>query len=662
MINGKQRVVIENVQPEINHGKFAIKRIAGEKVRVTADVYADGHDQILAYLLFRKKGEQKWQKIGMQFVVNDQWQGTFTVNETGIYEYTIEAMVDHLSTWWKDIQKKVQSNQNILVDLKSGISLLTKSALKIKETDKKTAIQQMIALLQTGEPQDRLVKNLEENLDTVFLQKYPVQSHITRYQKTLRVTVDRKRAGFSAWYEIFPRSCSTNPGCHGTLQDCLNRIPEIAQMGFNVLYFPPIHPIGITHRKGKNNSIIAHENEPGSPWAIGNETGGHTVIHPQLGSFSDFKQIIQKAREYGMEVALDLAFQCSPDHPYVREHPEWFRWRVDGTIQYAENPPKKYEDIVPFNFETGHWQDLWEELKNVSLFWIKKGIKIFRVDNPHTKPFLFWEWLITLIKEKYPDVIFLSEAFTRPKIMYRLAKIGFTQSYTYFTWRNTKHELSEYLTELTQTEVKEYFRPNFWPNTPDILSEYLQADGPPAFIVRFILAATLSSSYGIYAPPFERFINQPIPGKEEYHDSEKYELKHWLPEEVKESTRDLFATINRIREENPEFQQTNNIRFLPVENNQLLYFAKFNQTGTDAILVIINLDPNYTQSGWVKVPLYELDISPEQSFLVQDLLGGGQYIWQGEYNYVELNPHILPAHILKIRKNLKKENQFDYFS
>ncbi|MDD3655300.1 MAG: alpha-1,4-glucan--maltose-1-phosphate maltosyltransferase [Atribacterota bacterium] len=661
-LNGKQRVVIENVQPEINHGQFAIKRIEGEKVKVSADIYADGHEQVQSYLLFRKKEEKYWQKNTMEFIVNDFWQGEFTVNEPGIYEYTIEAMVDHLTTWWKDIQKKATGSDNLTVDLKNGLSLLAEVVLKIEEADKKVAIQKLITLIQRGENQEEIIKLLKKELNKEFLKKYPLPNHITHYDKNLRVIVDRKRAGFSAWYELFPRSCSSKPGAHGTFRDCLNWIPEIANMGFNVLYFPPIHPIGETHRKGKNNTILANSDDPGSPWAIGNKTGGHIAIHPRLGRLEDFQEVIKKAQEYGMEIALDLAFQCSPDHPYIKEHPEWFRWRVDGTIQYAENPPKKYEDIVPFNFETENWRGLWEELKNIVMFWIKQGIKIFRVDNPHTKPFLFWEWLINLVKKDYPEVIFLSEAFTRPKVMYRLAKLGFTQSYTYFTWRNTKQELTDYLIELTQTQVREYFRPNFWPNTPDILSEYLQTDGNPAFIIKFILAATLSSNYGIYGPPYERFINKPLPGKEEYYNSEKYEIKNWLSEEVKENIRDLFATINRIREENSEFHQTNNIQFLPVENNQLLYFAKFNEERNNAILVVINLDPYYTQSGWVKVPLYELGIPPEQSFLAHDLLGGGQYVWQGEYNYVELNPYVLPAHIIKIKKYLKRENQFDYFN
>ena len=597
-------------------------------------------------------------------IAKDLWQGEFTVTELGIYEYTIEALVDHLATWWEDIQKKATGGDNLTVDLKCGLSLLAKIINEVEETGKKAAIQKLVTLIQKGEKkeQEETLKLLEKELGSEFLKRYHLPDHVTRYDKTLRIAVDRKRAGFSAWYELFPRSCSAKPGVHGTFQDCLNWIPEIASMGFNVLYFPPIHPIGKTHRKGKNNAIVANADDPGSPWAIGSEIGGHTAIHPELGSLTDFREVVKKAEEYGMEIALDIAFQCSPDHPYIKEHPEWFRWRVDGTIQYAENPPKKYEDIVPFNFETEHWKELWEELKNIVLFWIKEGVKIFRVDNPHTKPFLFWEWLISLIKEDYPEVIFLSEAFTRPKVMYRLAKLGFTQSYTYFTWRNTKQEYTDYLNELAHTQLKEYFRPNFWPNTPDILSEYLQTGGAPAFIIRFLLAATLSSNYGIYGPPYERFISTPLPGKEEYCDSEKYELKHWLPDEVKESTRELFTTVNRIREENSEFQRTDNIRFLTVENNQLLYFAKFNDEENDAILVVINLDPNYTQSGWIKVPLYELGISEEQTFLAHDLLGGGQYIWQGEYNYVELNPHILPAHIIKIKRHLKKEDQFDYFS
>jgi len=576
-------VVIEYVQPEIDGGYFPIKRIIGERVKVTANIFADGHDQVRATLLFRKQGKEKWQFSPMNFVGNDQWSGEFTVEEIGIYEYTIEGWVD------------------------------------------------------------------------------PLKNHKTRYPKELKVIVDRKKALFSAWYELFPRSCSPEINQHGTFLDCEKILPDIAHLGFDILYFPPIHPIGKTYRKGKNNTITTQKGDPGSPWAIGDETGGHMAIHPQLGSLNDLHRLIKKAKEYGIEIALDLAFQCSQDHPYIKTHPEWFRWRADGTIQYAENPPKKYEDIVPFDFETAHWQELWEEFKKITLYWIEQGIKIFRVDNPHTKPFLFWEWLIGQVKTQYPEIIFLAEAFTRPKVMYHLAKIGFTQSYTYFTWRNTKHELMEYLNELTNTQVKEYFRPNFWPNTPDILSEYLQLGDRPVFFIRFILAAILSSNYGIYGPPYERFINQVISGKEEYLNSEKYEIKQWKNEDIKESTRDFISRINRIRRENPALQMTNNLKFYHVDNDNLLYFGKSSEDLSDIILIVVNLDPHYTQSGWVQVPLSEMGIEPDQPFLAQDLLGGDQYIWRGEYNYVELNPQVLPAHILKIKKRLKRETDFDYF-
>lgn len=576
-------MVIEYVQPEIDGVYFPIKRIIGERVKVTADIFTDGYDQVRATLLFRKQGKEKWQFSPMNFVGNDRWSGEFTVEEIGIYEYTIEGWVD------------------------------------------------------------------------------PLKNHKIRYPKELKVIVDRKKALFSAWYELFPRSCSPEINQHGTFLDCEKILPDIAHLGFDILYFPPIHPIGKTYRKGKNNAITTQKGDPGSPWAIGDETGGHMAIHPQLGSLNDLHRLIKKAKEYGIEIALDLTFQCSQDHPYIKTHPEWFRWRADGTIQYAENPPKKYEDIVPFDFETAHWQELWEELKKITLYWIEQGIKIFRVDNPHTKPFLFWEWLIGQVKTQYPEIIFLAEAFTRPKVMYHLAKIGFTQSYTYFTWRNTKHELIEYLNELTNTRVKEYFRPNFWPNTPDILSEYLQLGDRPAFFIRFILAAILSSNYGIYGPPYERFINQVISGKEEYLNSEKYEIKQWKNEDIKESTRDFISRINRIRRENPALQMTNNLKFYHVDNDNLLYFGKSSEDLSDIILIVVNLDPHYTQSGWVQVPLSEMGIEPDQPFLAQDLLGGDQYIWRGEYNYVELNPQVLPAHILKIKKRLKRETDFDYF-
>ena len=653
-------MVIEHVQPEIDGAYFPIKRIIGEKVKVTADVFADGHDQIRATLLFRKLGKEKWQFSPMNFVGNDRWSGEFTVEEIGIYEYTIEGWVNHLITWLKDIQKRFQAQEKIKIDILSGIPLLERLTQQITSKEGKY-IRQLITGLKEEEHPEKLMVILQDKLLAVIIEENPLKNHKTRYPMELKVIVDRKKALFSAWYELFPRSCSPEINQHGTFLDCENILPDIANLGFDILYFPPIHPIGKTHRKGKNNAITNQKGDPGSPWAIGDETGGHMAIHPQLGSLNDLHRLIKKAKEYGIEIALDLAFQCSRDHPYIKTHPEWFRWRSDGTIQYAENPPKKYEDIVPFDFETDHWQELWQELKKITLYWIEQGIKIFRVDNPHTKPFLFWEWLIGQVKEKYPEVIFLSESFTRPKVMYHLAKIGFTQSYTYYTWRNTKYELTEYLNELSNTPIKEYFRPNFWPNTPDILSEYLQLGNRPAFFIRFILAATLSSNYGIYGPPYERFTNQAVSGKEKYLNSEKYEIKQWKNEDIKESTRDFISRINQIRRENPALQMTNNLKFYHVDNDNLLYFGKVSEDLSDIILIIVNLDPHYTQSGWVQVPLSAMGIEPDQPFLAQDLLGDGQYIWQGEYNYVELNPNILPAHILKIKKKLKKETDFDYF-
>jgi len=436
-------VVIEHVQPEIDGAYFPIKRIIGEKVKVTADVFADGHDQIRATLLFRKLGKEKWQFSPMNFVGNDRWSGEFTVEEIGIYEYTIEGWVNHLITWLKDIQKRFQAQEKIKIDILSGIPLLERLTQQITSKEGKY-IRQLITGLKEEEHPEKLMVILQDKLLAVIIEENPLKNHKTRYPMELKVIVDRKKALFSAWYELFPRSCSPEINQQGTFLDCEKILPDIANLGFDILYFPPIHPIGKTHRKGKNNAITTQKGDPGSPWAIGDETGGHMAIHPQLGNLNDFHRLIEKAKEYGIEIALDLAFQCSRDHPYIKTHPEWFRWRSDGTIQYAENPPKKYEDIVPFDFETDHWQELWQELKKITLYWIEQGIKIFRVDNPHTKPFVFWEWLIGQVKEKYPEVIFLSESFTRPKVMYHLAKIGFTQSYNYFTWRNTKYELTEY--------------------------------------------------------------------------------------------------------------------------------------------------------------------------------------------------------------------------
>ncbi|MCM8761567.1 MAG: alpha-1,4-glucan--maltose-1-phosphate maltosyltransferase, partial [Candidatus Omnitrophica bacterium] len=480
------------------------------------------------------------------------------------------------------------------------------------------------------------------------------------YSPELKVMVERRRAIFSSWYEVFPRSCSPEAGKHGTFKDCERILPDIAAMGFNIVYLPPIHPIGKKFRKGKNNSVKCMPGDPGSPWAIGSSEGGHKSIHPQLGTLNDFKSFVASAAKNRLEVALDIALQCSPDHPYLKSHPQWFKWRPDGTVQYAENPPKKYEDIVPFNFDTVDREGLWKELKSIFVFWMDQGVKIFRVDNPHTKPFAFWDWLIPELRKKDRRVILLSEAFTRPKIMYRLAKSGFSQSYTYFTWRNTKQELKDYLTELTQTDVAEYFRPNFWPNTPDILPEHLQIGGRPAFAIRAVMAATMSSNYGIYGPAFELCVNTPLPGREEYLDSEKYEIKHWdrnRPGNIK----DLLTKLNTIRRENPCLQMTRNIRFCNIDNENLLAYYKATGDYSDIIIVVVNLDPFHVQSGLLHVPLEDLGIDKESPYMAHDLLNDQKFIWQGHTSYIELDPQKAPAHVIRVAKQLHKERDFDYF-
>jgi starch synthase (maltosyl-transferring) len=657
--DGKKRVVIEHVQPAIDSGRFPIKRVVGEKVVVQADIFADGHDSVSARLIFKGPDNDGWKEVPMRLVENDRRKGEFIVEQIGIYYYSLLGWVDHFKTWQKDLKKKYDAGQDIRVDVLIGIELIEEASKRASGDNKKKLIEFIDFLKNEADIEKTVSVVLSEELSNL-MDRYVDRSSATEYEKELSVVVDRKNALFSSWCEIFPRSCGSQPNKHGTFKDCGAILPEIAKMGFDVLYFPPIHPIGKTKRKGKNNIIVADLDDVGSPWAIGSEEGGHKALHPLLGTLEDFMRLIDKAKDYGIEIAIDLAYQCSPDHPYVKEHPEWFRWRPDGTIQYAENPPKKYEDIVPLNFETDHWQDLWNELKSIVFFWIEKGIRIFRVDNPHTKPFAFWEWLIREVKKDYPDVIFLSEAFTRPKVMYHLAKVGFTQSYTYFTWRNTKWEFMQYIRELTRTEVKEYIRPNFWPNTPDILPEHLQYGDRPAFIMRLVLAATLSSNYGIFGPAFLLCLNEALPEREEYLNSEKYEIRHWDWEQPG-NLKDLVTRVNKIRGENPALQITNNVTFYEVDNDYLIFYGKMTEDLSNILLIVVNLDPFHTQSGWVKVPVNELGIDPNQPYMVHDLLGDDKYIWHGERNYIEVNPRISPAYILKLRKRLKRETDFDYF-
>ena len=659
---GRARVVIAGVQPEIDDGCFPIKRTVGEKVVVEADIFADGHDALAATLLYRHEADKEWTQVPLQPVVNDRWRGEFLVLKLGHYRYTVQAWVDRFASWRRDLAKRIEAGQDITVELLIGADLI-EEAIARAATEDARKLQEWVAVLRQAQKSQLSAKvqlALAEELGPL-VEKYPDRQLAMTYEKEFTVVVEREKARFSAWYEMFPRSCAREPGQHGTFRDCAACLPYIAEMGFDVLYLPPIHPIGRTYRKGKNNALVAGPDDPGSPWAIGAAEGGHKAIHPQLGTLEDFRRLAAKAQERGIEVALDLAFQCTPDHPYVKEHPEWFRHRPDGSIQYAENPPKKYQDIYPFDFETAHWRTLWEELKSVVLFWIDQGVRIFRVDNPHTKPFSFWQWLIGEVKRDYPEVIFLAEAFTRPKVMSRLAKLGFTQSYTYFAWRNTKRELTQYFTELTTTEAREYFRPNLWPNTPDILTEYLQLGGRPAFMARLVLAATLGANYGIYGPAFELCEQQARElGNEEYLNSEKYEIRQWDLERPA-SLKDFIARVNLIRRENPALHGDWSLRFHAVENEQLLCYSKMAADFANVILVVVNLDPHHIHAGWLELSLETLGLDQHQPYQVHDLLSDARYLWQGSRNYVELNPQSAPAHIFRLRRRVRTERDFDYF-
>lgn len=661
-LDNRARVVIEEVKPQIQGGKFPIKRVVGQTVEVEADIFADGHDSLSAVLLYRHESNSAWIEIPMQYGVNDRWRGSFRIVKTGIYLYTVTAWVDHFKSWRRDLKKRIEAGQDDLkIDIEIGAQIIDISSQKAPISEQRTMESWVKALKSKDLPiKDKI--NLATGEEVYALtEKYAAKNLTTTYPKELEVVVDKVKALFGSWYEMFPRSCSKETGRHGTFKDCELQLPYIANMGFDVLYFPPIHPIGHTSRKGKNNSLTTEPGDPGTPWAIGSEEGGHKSVHPQLGTLEDFRHLLSKAKEYGIEVALDIAFQCSPDHPYIKEHPEWFIWRPDGTVQYAENPPKKYQDIYPLNFESEDWRNLWEELKSVIVFWIDQGVNIFRVDNPHTKSFYFWEWLIRDIKKAYPEVIFLAEAFTRPKVMYHLAQLGFSQSYTYFAWRNTRWEISQYFTELTTSELAEYFRPNLFTNTPDILTEYLQSGGRPAFMARLVLAATLGASYGIYGPAYELCENRPREsGSEEYLDSEKYEIKHWDIGR-NDSLADFISRVNRIRRENAALHNNSSLRFYPADNEQLICYTKNTEDFSNIILVIVNLDTAHTHSGWLELPIETLGLDAELPYQVYDLLSGARYMWHGSRNYVELNPNVVPAHVFQIRRRIRTEKDFDYY-
>jgi starch synthase (maltosyl-transferring) len=644
-----QRVVIESVLPEIDGGRFPITRTLGEPVTVSADIFADGHDVIDAALQYRREGDADWQYEAMQPIKNDRWEAQFRPGGVGIYFYTLRGWVDRFKTWARDLGKKADAGQDLTLDLMIGAQFVAAAAKRANPADAQilNALSARIRNIAGTDTAGAVAFSEDEDL-IALMSRYRERTGDTVYEKELVVRVDRARARFSAWYEMFPRSCTTSAERPGTLRDCAEYVEYVADMGFDVLYLPPIHPIGVTERKGRNNSTNPTASDPGSPWAIGSKDGGHKAVHPELGTLADLRALREKAALHGIELALDIAFQCSPDHPYVKEHREWFRSRADGSVQYAENPPKKYQDIYPLDFETANYAALAEELKSVILFWISQGIKIFRVDNPHTKPFAFWEWLIRETQREYPDTIFLAEAFTRPKVMYRLAKLGFTQSYTYFAWKNTKAELTEYFTEITEPPVSEFFRPNLWPNTPDIFNEYLQKGGRPAFIARLVLAATLGANYGIYGPAFELIENVPVrEGSEEYLDSEKYQVRVWNRKDPK-SLKGLIRRVNNIRRDHVALQHNYGLKFHITDNPMLIAYSKTSEDRGDKILVIVNLDPVNRQMGWVTVALREFRLADGESYEMNDLLTDKKYIWQGSRNYVELNPAAIPAHIFRV--------------
>lgn len=642
---GRKRVIIAHVSPRIEEGQYAAKAVIYENITISADIFADGHDELAASVLVRHAADKRWTEIPMKLTVNDHWEAVFKPDKTGRYQFRLQGWIDHFSTWQTNTRKKLDAALNIEVELQTGAAMAGKAAAAASPADKRV-LMEWAEMLNTAETAEGLLSLPDRNIGEV-MGRYRDKSLLSLYPEVLEIEVERKKALFSTWYELFPRSASSEAGKHGTFRDVKKLLPRIARMGFDVLYLPPIHPIGEEKRKGRNNSLEAGPDDPGSPWAIGNRKGGHKAIHPQLGTLKDFRELVREAGKQGIEIALDIAFQCAPDHPYAAQHPKWFKWRPDGTVQYAENPPKKYEDILPLDFESEDWQGLWEELKSVVEYWIDKGVNIFRVDNPHTKSLHFWEWMIHEIKAKHPQVIFLAEAFTRPRIMERLAKAGFTQSYTYFTWRNTKRELEEYMRELTKTNRKFYLRPNFWPNTPDILPPFLSAGGENAHIIRLVLAATLSASYGIYGPVYEFCIHTPYPTKEEYAENEKYQIRHW---DWDRYTRlgELITRINRIRNAHPALQTTWNIEFAETSNEQIICYGKADQEAGDRLIIAVNLDPFNMQAAHVKIPIAALGIPAGSSYLVKDLISGNRYQWQGEWNYVQLNPQELPAHVFEV--------------
>ena len=642
----RRRAIVEGVSPHVDGGRFPIKRIVGDEVTVEADAFADGHDIVIA-LLGHRPGSGDWTEVPMEPLGNDRWRASFGLDRLGRHEYRVVAWTDAWQTWRGDLGKRLEAGQDVTVDLRIGAQLVEAAAGRAGGDDAERLAELARRLAADGNLATRSVLGGDPGLDELM------NRHADRAQATesdiFGIVVDPALARFSAWYELFPRSTGRLPGRHGTFRDVIERLPYVARLGFDVLYLPPIHPIGRTFRKGANNVTSAGPDDPGVPWAIGSAEGGHTAIHPDLGSEDDFRALVEAARERGISVALDIAFQASPDHPAVAGHPDWFRHRPDGTVQYAENPPKKYQDIYPFDFESAEADGLWLHLCDVIRHWIARGVTVFRVDNPHTKPFPFWEWLIGEIKGDHPETIFLAEAFTRPKVMYRLGKLGFSQSYTYFTWRNTKEELQSYFEELTTPPVADFFRPNAWPNTPDILHETLQHGGRAAFEARLVLAATLSASYGIYGPAYE--LQQHVAreaNSEEYLDSEKYQLQHWELED-EHSIAPLIGRVNRIRRAHPALQRNEGLRFHPIDDDHLLAYSKRSADGSDIVLTIVSLDFRVPRRGRLGLRPDELGLPAGAAWDAEDLLEGGVAAWRGERHEIEIDPARLPAQILHLR-------------
>jgi starch synthase (maltosyl-transferring) len=641
------RIIIAQVRPQLGCGRYAIKRIAGEQLRIAADILKEGHDTLAAEVRFRLASTGAWQHQPLTYSYNeDEWSATIPLDAIGTVEYTVAAWTDHFSSWTDELRRKTGAGINVGSELLEGEALVRETARRAPPDVAAQLLRDADQLHAAESQTDKVEIALSPEL-AALIAPNEARADLTVYDKTLRVTVDRERARFGAWYELFPRSQGTIPGQPATFREAVAHLPRVRDLGFDAVYLPPIHPIGVTNRKGRNNSLVAEPGDPGSPWAIGNQYGGHDAVNPELGTLEDFDAYVAAAHALGLEIVLDFAIQCSPDHPWVRDHPEWFRHRPDGTIKYAENPPKKYEDIVALDMWCADHLTLWQELKRIVLHWVNHDVKIFRVDNPHTKPIAFWEWLIAEVKRDHPDVIFLAEAFTRPKRLQELAKIGFTQSYHYFTWRNTRREIEEYLLDLTSTEQAEYLRPNFFANTPDILTEFLQTGGRPAFKIRAALAATLSPTYGIYSG-FELIENVPLhPGREEYLNSEKYEVRvrDW---QAPGNLNAYIRRLNEIRNENPALRLWTNIAFHDADNEAILSYSKQTPNGANRLLIVANMDPFHTQAAWIHLDGAALGLSHDSHYTVHDLLTGARWVWLGTAGWVQLDPNNEPVHIFRI--------------